>query len=593
MIPNITRGEKMYGLVSYLFGPGKENEHENPRVVGGDADTFLIYGGRVLDGAEQAQLSRDLTLAQRTTGTRVSVNRRSVNASTGVATIERAPANVWHCSLSLRAGDKAVTDEEWGQIARDFVSEMGFTEDSGKAPCSWVAVNHGLSKNGNAHIHIAVELVRRDGTKASTHNDFSRAQKIARELEVKYGLERTEDRAAELGSRGVVPAAREAAASRGALEPDAVRLARLVRASAATAADEAEFVRRARRSGLLIRPRFAQGRDDVVEGYSVALRPKPGLPVVWHGGGKVARDLTLPRLRADWAEGLEPAQAVLASQAAIAEWRAAYRNEPMAAPGPEMTEPDPELWASYTKDMQGLREKLRAVPLEDRSTWAVVARETSGVFAAWSQRLEVTPGPLAEVSAELARTAQIKAHAVRPRPVNLVRPGSTAMLARLVTSKTNSPAQLLLLMRQLGETSEAISSMVRARGDARRAAEGAALLRANLGAVTATLQAQAVLPDWKTRDAWPAPLSRELEQTKPLPGDSAELPEWKRRGLRPAPSEQPDRPPADSAELPDWKTRAARPTQPSPQQIKPTEQQGRPQRPGEDTHGGTTPELGR
>ena len=53
---------------------------------------------------------------------------------------------------------------------------MGFTEASGKAPCRWVAVRHGLSKNGNDHVHIAVSLVREDGTKAMTHNDYKRAQ---------------------------------------------------------------------------------------------------------------------------------------------------------------------------------------------------------------------------------------------------------------------------------------------------------------------------------------------------------------------------------------------------------------------------------
>ena len=46
---------------------------------------------------------------------------------------------------------------------------MGFTEISGKADCRWVAVRHGLSKAGNDHIHIAVNLVREDGAKASMH----------------------------------------------------------------------------------------------------------------------------------------------------------------------------------------------------------------------------------------------------------------------------------------------------------------------------------------------------------------------------------------------------------------------------------------
>ncbi|WP_146083476.1 hypothetical protein [Rathayibacter sp. AY1H2] len=69
------------------------------------------------------------------------------------------------------------------------------------------------------------------------------------------------------------PAARESAQRRGAVEVDAHRLERAVRSSASASADEAEFVRRMRQAGVLIRPRYAAGRDDVVAGYSVALRP--------------------------------------------------------------------------------------------------------------------------------------------------------------------------------------------------------------------------------------------------------------------------------------------------------------------------------
>ena len=41
--------------------------------------------------------------------------------------------------------------------------QMGFTEASGKAPIRWVAIHHGVSTNGNDHIHIAATMVREDG----------------------------------------------------------------------------------------------------------------------------------------------------------------------------------------------------------------------------------------------------------------------------------------------------------------------------------------------------------------------------------------------------------------------------------------------
>ena len=36
-MPNITRGGRMTGLLVYLAGPGRNNEHSNPHLVAGDA----------------------------------------------------------------------------------------------------------------------------------------------------------------------------------------------------------------------------------------------------------------------------------------------------------------------------------------------------------------------------------------------------------------------------------------------------------------------------------------------------------------------------------------------------------------------------
>ncbi|MEK8229321.1 relaxase/mobilization nuclease domain-containing protein [Oerskovia sp. M15] len=119
--------------------------------------------------------------------------------------------HVWHCSLSLRADEGLLTGEQWNAIANDFVRAMGFDDNEGtKAPCRWVAVRHGVSTNGNDHIHLAVNLVREDGTKASVHNDFRRAQAAVRALEVKHGLEQLESVRAECSTRGYDPAEREA-----------------------------------------------------------------------------------------------------------------------------------------------------------------------------------------------------------------------------------------------------------------------------------------------------------------------------------------------------------------------------------------------
>ena len=263
---------------------------------------------------------------------------------------------------------------------------MGF---AGEHPCRWVAVRHGASKAGNDHVHVVVSLVHEDGRKANVWNDRPRAQEACGELERRHGLRVLESRAARRGgARGHKPGERASAQRRGSDELARERLARVARACAAAAVDEAEFVRRVRRAGVRVRPRYAAGRDDVVAGYSAALRPPAGQAPVWYGGGHLARDLTLPRLREPWPDTPE------AAQAAVAEWGAARRNRRVVAAGREQHEPDPELWARYSDELAQLREQLRAVPADDVATWAHVARETAGAFAAWSLRVEPTPGPL-------------------------------------------------------------------------------------------------------------------------------------------------------------------------------------------------------
>jgi hypothetical protein len=77
----------------------------------------------------------------------------------------RADAHVWHCSLSLHPDEEALSDEQWSEIASEFIGQMGFAEQR------WVAIRHGLTKNGGDHIHLVVQLIGKDGTAACVHND--------------------------------------------------------------------------------------------------------------------------------------------------------------------------------------------------------------------------------------------------------------------------------------------------------------------------------------------------------------------------------------------------------------------------------------
>jgi hypothetical protein len=152
--------------------------------------------------------------------------------------------------------------------------------------------------------------------------------------------------------------------------------------------------------------------------------------------------------------------------------------------GPETTVPDPELWARYTTEVTALRERLRRVPVEDRATWAHVAREAAGAFAAWSQATEgTTPGPLAATSEILARSAQLRAHQVRPRPAGLPSARGAALLLASVAAGGQGTIAQTVLLRQLANTVKALHDARAAAGDAQRAAEIRDVVMQRLSAV--------------------------------------------------------------------------------------------------------------
>ena len=160
----------------------------------------------------------------------------------------------------------------------------------------WVAVRHAAD-----HIHIVATLARQDGTRPKTWNDYYRVREACQEAERRLGLRSTApaDRTA---ARRATRAETEQAARRGWAEPARVTLRREVCTAAAAAGSEQEFFTWLRAAGVLIRVRHSTVNPGEVTGYAVGM---PGHTaqdggVVWYGGGKLAADLTLPRLRARW-----------------------------------------------------------------------------------------------------------------------------------------------------------------------------------------------------------------------------------------------------------------------------------------------------
>jgi hypothetical protein len=160
----------------------------------------------------------------------------------------------------------------------------------------WVAVRH-----ADDHIHIVATLARQDGTQPRFWNDFYRVREACRFAEEQLGLRAippTDRTAARRPSR----AETEQAARRGWDEPPRVTLRRHVCGAAAGARTDREFFDQLASAGVLIRKRYSTQHPGQVTGYAVGLphhRGRDGA-VIWYGGGKLAADLTLPKLRSRW-----------------------------------------------------------------------------------------------------------------------------------------------------------------------------------------------------------------------------------------------------------------------------------------------------
>lgn len=494
MIAKIVRGEKMTGLLAYLQGPGRANEHTDPHLVAGDSAIMTWHDDNELSHEDAIKIARQLDQPRRVFGTEVKI-ANFLRDDNGVEVLDshgkkvRDPidpfrdGNVWHCSLSIGADEGQLTDDQWGEIAREFMDEMGFTDSSGRSPARWVAVRHGLSSNGNDHIHIAASAVREDGTKVDLYRDWKRASEAVNRLEHKHGLAVVESRNSKIGERGYHRAEKHRAAREGSSELDRELLSRRVRACATASRDEAEFVRRLRGQGLIVRPRMASGRSDVVVGYKVAVRPKDRAAApVFYGGGHLAKDLTLSRLRHEWTDSPE------ASNAAVSEWNAARRGQKPVAPGRETkVVADPKMLDRAARDITAWNKYLTSIPVTDRAQWARAAGRTAGVFAAWSHQLEAKPGPLAEASRQLARSAQVPAHQHWPKKAGAMSAGGAALIVMQASPNLSRAVSYTLLLRQLIKATEAIADAHRAVGDAQRATELETFARTRLEAVRRSL----------------------------------------------------------------------------------------------------------
>jgi hypothetical protein len=527
----------MRGLLRYLVGPGHDGEHRDPHVVAGER--VEAWQGVKLDAWAADRIAEQLDAPRLRSHARVTVPRKRADGNVLVddrGQPQRAEAHVWHCSLSLHPDEPALSDQKWSQIAEQFIEKLGF------AGQRWVAIRHGETKNGGDHIHLVVQLVSEDGKAARVHNDRPRAQEACRALEREHGLRLVEGRDRKRGARATDYRQRYRAEREherkliASPEPDRELLERAVRRLAAASASEGEFVRRLRAEGLIVRPRFDAGRDDRVIGYSVALTPAEGKDLVAHAGGKLAKDLTLPRLRGAHGWTAEDPEA-------IDEWRRAFHGQDPGAgaeSNPWLAAPS---WDQALAQLRELRDSARHLPTDEKGAWAHTAAQSAAVLYGWAELAGEHAPALRQLARELALSAQIRAADARlHRP--LPRPRSLALLCAAVMRPENQTLFWLALAQELQALALAIRDMHQAAGEAQRAAELADTIRSQLNPVAAHLDDQHAAAD---RDYAEARQAMRLARVgQPPVSDAARqparppAPEPHRRP-RPAPQRKPGR----------------------------------------------------
>ncbi|WP_431726934.1 relaxase/mobilization nuclease domain-containing protein [Verrucosispora sp. TAA-831] len=289
----------MGGLLRYLFGPGKREEHVRPRVVA------AWDGSGPLDALQPPERSggwhdvRGLT----------NLLEQPVRAGF------RAPsAPVWHASIRNHPTDRILSDAQWAHIAAEVIAAVGLAPHGDVDAVRWVAVRH-----NDDHVHVVATLVRQDRRTVWPWQDKRKAQAACRDLEQRYGLYRVAppgkgsrrwpspaelNKAARLrtASSSTRPGRETGRAGRGVAPRE--RLRRRVREAAAVATDERDFFARLAQAGVRVKLRRGTRDPEQVTGYAVGLdghRTATG-DTVWYGGGRLAPDLTLPQLRSRWTE---------------------------------------------------------------------------------------------------------------------------------------------------------------------------------------------------------------------------------------------------------------------------------------------------
>lgn len=435
------RGKRVSGLLRYLYGPGKHEEHVNPRMIASWDDDPGLLEPRTSEGGH-----RDYRRLVRL------LEQPLVSSS-------RAPdATVWHTSLRNDASDRILTDAEWAAIAKQALNDVGIAPYGDEDAVRWIAVRH-----GDDHIHIVATLVRQDGRVEKGWGDYPALRKSCMQLEKRYRLYSTapaDKTAAPTPGRHEVGKAHR----KGRKETYRDQLRRDVRTAVAAAADSSEFWERLRDSGVMIRYRYSQLDPTAITGYAVGLPGHKSADgdTIWYGGGRLAPDLTLPKLRARWGEENSSA----GSSAQDSKTRRRFTPDERVA-----------AYDSTTRSVREATDDIRRHTTTDPDQAAAAAQAAGDVLASASRALHEAGGePLWEATELLDRATRSPYGQPLPRTVRSENLRSMSRLLALA-GRISGSADMLAAARLLVDVA-ALAESIRDLRTAQNLAHQAAAARA-------------------------------------------------------------------------------------------------------------------
>lgn len=310
------RSEDVGGLLRYLFGPGRDNEHADQRIVAswcGDTDHLEPPRGE----GGKPDVSRLAALME-------------VGLDLAHGKVPDKP--VYHLIIRAHEDDRDLADAEWQDISTEVMHRLGLSERGREEEgCPWVAVHH-----GDNHVHLTVVLARLDGRPVGLHGDWYRIGETMTWAEEKYGLT-VVPRGSKRRTTGSQPkrAEFEKARRAGRAQPARAELKRLVSEAARTAWNEESFFAALAERNVRVRLRYSTLIPGQVTGYSAGLAGDLNADggQVWYRAGKLAAHLSMPRLQRRWTPGAAPGHRMSSVTA-----RTVLRREVTAAAAASVTE---------------------------------------------------------------------------------------------------------------------------------------------------------------------------------------------------------------------------------------------------------------